>query len=306
MPWVVVSGAESLLRRRTVQSLLGDNPYQVAHTLEELERALASNMFGETPPIWCREVVPTEEVFRGAEHHELVIWELESEPTAKSPLGKRKAEAKQWFALPTPKPWEKRAAAVNFVRDEAMSHNLILSDGMVHSLVALVGLDLGILSFELAKMGVLAKQSGEYEVTPKILNQVLGGFVETGLEELVAALGQQNPSQIMGSMTLIERTYGVSSSTVLRLCATLVYHARIWLCCKTLCNGDPNPLSERLGIHAFVLRKQHFPHAARWSEQKLLTLIAGIAGVGRAVRRGQMAPHLRLQGLLVGLCATQS
>lgn len=302
MPLMVVSGAEPLLRRRAVLSLVGSNALQVVHTEGELERALTPEMFGEVLPIWCRDLTPTEPLLAAVEkYEELVVWELEGEPTAKSPLGKRKEQVQQWVVLPSPKPWEKRSAAVEFVRGEAMRHHLILSEVMASSLVALVGTDLGVLSFELDKLACLAKRQGDYEVIAKTLHQTLGGFVETGMEELIHAVGQRHPTQILGSLTLVERTHGSTSSTVLRVCAALVYHARIWLCCKTLCNGDPGPLSERLGIHAFVLRKQHFPHAVQWTERELLALIAGIARVGRAVRQGCIAPHVQMQGLLVGL-----
>jgi len=302
MPLVVVSGAEPLLRRRAVLSIFGSRAVQTVHTVEALERALTPEMFGEALPIWCRDLVPTEPMLAAVEaQEELVVWELDGEPTAKSPLGKRKDLVQQWIALPSPKPWEKRPAALDFVRGEAMRLHLILSEVLASSLVALVGVDLGILYFELDKLACLAKRSGQYEVTAKILHQTLGGFVETGMEELIHAVGQRHPNQILGSLTLVERTHGVSSSTVLRVCAALVYHARIWLCCKTLCNGDPGPLSERLGIHVFVLRKQHFPHAVQWTERELLAMIAGIAGVGRAVRQGCVVPHVQLQGVLVGL-----
>lgn len=302
MPLVVVSGAEPLLRRRAVLSVFGSSAVQIVHTVEALERALTPEMFGEALPIWCRDLVPTEPMLTAVEAQEgLVVWELDAEPTAKSPILKRKDRVQQWIALPSPKPWEKRAAAVDFVRGEAMRLHLILPEVMASSLVALVGTDLGVLSFELDKLACLAKRLGQYEVTAKIINQTLGGFVETGMDELIHAVGQRHPAQILGSLTLIERTHGVSSSTVLKICGALVYHARIWLCCKTLCSGDPGPLSERLGIHAFVLRKQHFPHAVQWTERDLLTLIAGIAGVGRAVRQGCVSPFLQLQGVLVGL-----
>lgn len=182
-----------------------------------------------------------------------------------------------------------------------MRLHLILSEPLGNTLVSVVGTDLGILAFELDKLFMLSKQQGQAEITLKAIAQTIGGFVETGVDELIFSVGQRKWKSILESLSLIEHTHGVSSSTVLRICAALMYHARIWLCCKTLCNGDPEPLGARLGLHPFVLKKQHFPHAVKWTEKELLALIAGISGVGRAVRRGCVHSHVQLQGVLLGL-----
>lgn len=299
MPMVVVLGEEFVLRRRAVQSVLGGRSARVVNTADELGAALAPVMFGDAPPIWVRDLTLTESMLGAIEQYEdLVVVEIEGEPTAKSPLGKRRAQGK-WVVLPTPKPWERKAQAIDFVRQEALFQNIILPDLMAATLVAAVGPDLGVLVFELSKLAMYSKQEGQMEITPKVLSQTLGGFVEVGMDELVQGVGQRNVRSILSSLSLIERTHGVSTSTVLRVCATLIYHTRIWLCCKTMYNGDPNPLGERLGIHPFVLRKQHFPHASKWDEIKLLALIAGVASVGRAVRQGCILPHMRLQGVLL-------
>jgi len=304
MTIVVVSGAEPLLRRRAVLSVLGNRTCAVVHSVVELERAAAPQMFGEPLPIWCRDLTLTEPMLKNLEcYEELVVVEVDGDPTPKSPLGKRK-EKIRWVSIPSPKPWEKKAAAVDFVREEAMRLYLILPDTMAVALVSVAGTDLGVLAFELDKLSMYSKEHGQPEITAKILNQTLGGFVEVGIDDLVVSVGQRNGKSILESLALVERTHGVTTSTLLKVLGALIYHARIWICCKTLCNGDPGPLGERLGLHPFVLKKQHFPHAVKWTEKDLLALIAGLSRVGRAIRQGCLIPHIQLQSVLLELAKT--
>ncbi len=298
----VISGGESILRRRSALSFLKGETFQIVHSAQELEGALVPPMFGTPPALWCRNVVPTEGMVDSLESHESsVVIEMDGEIPAKSPLLKCKGKSAKWIVLPIPKPWEKRQAALSFVQEEATKQNLVLSEALGAALVSLVGNDLGVLAFEVEKLALLTQEQGLTEATPKFLGHTIAGFVETGMEELIHNVGQKNAKHILNSYALIERTHGLSSSTVLRICAALLYHARIWLCCKTLCHGDPALLGEKLSLHPFVLKKQHFPHAVRWAEPELLTLIAGISSVQRSVRRGTVSPHLQLQGLLLGL-----
>lgn len=301
----IVTGSESVLRYREIRRLVGER-FRVVHSPEALADALDPVMFEDSPPVWCRDFAWTEGMANAAMAFDgILVVDVDGDLPAKSPWSKKK-ESVSWVETPSPKPWERKQLAQEFVRDEAMKRYLILKEAFGNSLVAISGTDLGVLSFELDKLSTYLQELGEQEVQPKHLAQIRGGFVETGTEELVWGVGQRKPDHVTQSLTLIERTMGTGSSVVMRVIGILAYNLRIWLSCKSLCGGEPNALGARLGLHPFVLKKQHFPHASQWSEKGLLELLHALAKVQLGIRRGHISPFLRLHSTLLRSLQTSS
>lgn len=201
-----------------------------------------------------------------------------------------------------PKPWEAEERAIRFCSDEARRKGFSLSERIASALVKSVGADLGVLSFEIDKIGMFMGAEGAEVAEPRHVRATLGAFVELGPGPIVAALERRNLKALGSALANMRRTHaGNLSGATLRACAFVSRAATEWLHVASLLK-EKAPLEEiasRTGRHLFVLREKVLPAAKRWGEGSLVSLIRLVARIERSVRNGHVHPWVELECALL-------
>lgn len=316
---VILSGDEDYLRVRELReavSVADESGRSVEYVRgthrDEISRVLSSTgiFFQEDVLLVVEEPEPVDA--------DLIVRHHENGTTGVSVLlyqeGKIKAGtglAKVADALPPrlvakfdkPKPWEEEDHAVHFCAKEARRREIDLPDVLAHAIVRHVGPDLGMLNFEIEKLALYANVLGIREVTQQHVKKTLGAFKEIGPKPVVDAVGQRDLRTTVGALANMRRTHaGNLASATMRVCAFVSRAARDWLHVRNLLSegAEPGEISDRVGTHPFVIRKNLLPVAKRWTETGLVALLKSIAKVERSVRSGQISPWVQLECALLG------
>lgn len=248
---------------------------------------------------------------------ELVIRHHESESTdvviilyQRGAIKKKSGLSKVVAALPKkfvarfekPKPWEQGDRAVRFCVTEARKKGVGLGEPLAGAIVKNVGLDLGILSFEVDKLARLARAEGARDVAVEHIRQAIGAFSELGPKPVVEALERRDAKGVAAALANMRRTHaGHLGGATLRACAFVSRSATKWLHIAALLGegARPEEISERTGLHPFVLRKTLLPVAKRWGEGRLTSLLKSLALVERSVRKGHVNSWVQLECALL-------
>jgi len=201
-----------------------------------------------------------------------------------------------------PKPWDEADRAVQFCVSEARKRGVGLEDKFADALVKNVGLDLGILTFEIDKLARYTKIEGARDVGVMHLKATIGAFSELGPKPVVEALERFDAKGVSNALANMRRTHaGALGGATLRACAFVSRSATKWLHIAALLNegASQDEIASRTGLHPFVLRKTLLPVAKRWGEGRLVTLLKSLARVERSVRSGHLNSWVQLECALL-------
>ena len=313
-PVVVLSGTHSYLRMRelreavamadvqgrTVEYVQGDDH-------EEISRILSSTgVFFKEDVLVVVENPEKTDAAMVLQHHEsednavVLLLHQDGAVKAKSPLGKiAKALPPNFVAkFEKPKPWEEDEHATKFCVTEARRMKLTLEDRLAGAIVQNVGADLGMLAFEIQKLGWLLAAEGESVVTPLHVKHTIAAFGELGPRPVVEAMERRDLSGVARALANMRRTHaGNLGGATLRACGFLGSSARNWLHVAALLatGASQERIAERINLHPFVVRKTLVPVAKRWGQGRLTSLIKSIALVERSVRSGHVSPWIEFE-----------
>lgn len=313
-PVVVLSGTHDYLRARELKDAVATAD-EMGRTIEhvqggdreEISRILSSTgvFFQEDVLVVVEnpEKIDAEIVMR---HHEsednsvVLVLHQDGPIKAKTPLGKVvKALPDRFVAkFDKPKPWEEDEHATRFCVSEARRRKLKIEERLAAAIVQNVGADLGMLAFEVQKLGLLLAHEGETEVTPKHVRQTIAAFGELGPRPVVEGLERRDLRALGHALANMRRTHaGNLGGATLRACAFVGSSARNWLHVAALHEGGSSQeeISSRVGVHPFVIRKTLLPVARRWGRGRLTSLVKSIAVVERSVRSGHVSPWVQLE-----------
>jgi DNA polymerase III delta subunit len=323
-PVVVLSGDEDFLRLREIREAVSvaDEMGRSVEYVDGADREELSRILSSSGVFFQEEVLVVVENPEKVDH-ELVLRHHESESTEvvlvlhqkgaikkKSGLGKVAAALPKHFVavFEKPKPWEEAERAVKFCVVEARKRGVGLSEPLAGAIVKNVGLDLGILSFEIDKLARFTKIEGSRDVQVTHIKQTIGAFSELGPKPVVEALERFDVKGVSNALANMRRTHaGALGGATLRCCAFVSRSATKWLHIAALLEegAGPDEISDRTGLHPFVLRKTLLPVAKRWGEGRLVTLLKSLALVERSVRRGHVNPWVQLECALLDSMTTE-
>lgn len=201
-----------------------------------------------------------------------------------------------------PKPWEAHEGAVNFCVSEASQLGFSLPQRIADAIVKNVGNDLGVLSFEIDKLGHYLRAEGKTTAEPADVRGVLGAFVDLGPKPIVDALERKNAKAVSTALANMRRTHsGNLAGATLRACAFVSRAASEWLHVAALLDegASQEEILSRTGKHRFLLREVLLPAAKRWGQGGLVSLIRSVARVERSVRSGHTHPWVELECALL-------
>lgn len=313
-PVVVLSGSHDYLRHREVRAavtmadLSGRSVEYVEGTdREELSRTLSSTgvFFQEDVLVVVNnpEKIDAELVLR---HHEkgsnssVLLLHHKGAIKANTNLDKVcKGLPSRFVAkFEKPKPWEEAEHAAQFCVNEARKLKVKIDEPLAMAIVQNTSTDLGILTFELRKLGYFLGSRGETEITPAHIKQTLASFSELGPKPVITALEKRDLSATSRALANMRRTHvGHLGGATLLACAWIGRSAASWLHVAHL-NNESYKLSEislRTGVHEFMLRKTFLPVARRWGQGRLISLVKLVSRVERSVKSGHLNPWVELE-----------
>jgi len=313
-PVVVLSGTHGYLRRRelkeaivvaesmgrTIERVQGDDR-------DELSRILSSTgiLFKEKTLVVIEnpDKVDAELVLK---HHEsgdsttVLILHHTDQIKRKGNLGKlvKELPSRLVAKFEKPKPWEEADHAAVFCVNEARKQRVKLSDPLARGIVQSMGSNLGVLAFEIQKLGMFLRAHGETEVTKEHVLSTIAGFTELGPGPIVEALERRDRRAATRALSSMRRTHvGNLGSATLLACGWVGRSLVRWLHTAALNERGHSveEIASRVGAHEFVVRKTLLPVARRWGRGRLTSLLKSIAAVKRAVRGGHVHPWIEFE-----------
>ena len=314
-PVVVLSGTVEFLRIRELKKAIGaaDRTKRQVQYVEGADRDELSSILSSTGIFFTGKnlvVVSTPDKIDLDlvwDHHERgenvtsLLLHHEGTIKANTKFGKliKKLPPKNVASFAAPKAWEQEQYAVEFLAAEAKSRKLKLDLRLAAGMVQNIGVDYGILSFEMDKIAMLISAEGDgNEITSEHVKSVMAAFSELGAMPVVEALGRRDLKGLSRALANMRRTHaGHPSGATLKACGLLSHNVTTWLHTASLLSQGANTeeISERIKLHPFVVRKNILPVARRWSEGVLSALLNAIAGVERGVRLGHVNPWVELE-----------
>lgn len=323
-PAVILSGDDGFLRARELREAVSvaDEMGRSVEYVDGEDREELSRILSSSGVFFQEEVLVVIENPEKVDH-ELVLRHYESGSTdvvivlcQKGTIKKKSGLGKVAAALPKrlvavfekPKPWEEAERAERFCVTEARKRGVGLKEPLARAIVKNAGLDLGILSFEIDKLARFTKIEGARDVEVEHVRQTIGAFSELGPKPVVEALERFDAKGVSNALANMRRTHaGALGGATLRCCAFVSRSATRWLHIAALIGegAGPDEISERTGLHPFVLRKNLLPVAKRWGEGRLVTLLKSLALVERSVRKGHANPWVQLECALLDTLTTE-
>ena len=189
--------------------------------------------------------------------------------------------------------------AANFVVKEAKRHGKGISKDSATALVRAVGTDLGVLSFEVFKVGCLLDSLGLETIGKDHLAKVVANLGGSDVNALVDAVAMMQPVAIMRKLAQIQK--GASGDPTIMVCRRLGTQALKWLQSAALVErGIPVTEAARaMGVNRFYYEKNILPVARAWSKDVFLRLFRNTVEVEKGVKKGHLHPWAELETLLV-------
>lgn len=203
---------------------------------------------------------------------------------------------------PVPKEWQAEEVAAKFCVDEAQRNGKTLTMELAPKIVERVGMDLGVLSFEILKMSLLASAEGATALTPAIIAGGIAPLLEASLRPLVDALAAKNKVQLCKVLTRIRKT--TKKDPTIHVCRWLGTTATSWLMTISLRDKGMNAddAANLLKLNPYFYKNQVLPKVRYWTLSEVSGLIKALAKSERAVFNGHISPWVGLSARLLLAC----
>lgn len=197
------------------------------------------------------------------------------------------------------KPWELEEQSPKFVQLEARKLGVSISEQYAKALVRKVGVDQGVLYFELYKAFIYAK-SLSLTSLDKAVPKTIADLDTLDVQVVWKALGQPNkPAKLYKALMKIRSAHRVDPTfTVCRLLGPtlVVWYAQSLL----LKEGSTHEyISQKFGVNAWSFKKYRAKVLIAWGPDRLRKMVGSVAKSERAVLRGDINPWFGLVARLM-------
>jgi DNA polymerase III delta subunit len=316
---VVIGGTQAYLREREVRNALlvsarnGKAVVQAKDLAEAVDAYSAAATFGEASLI----------VLDAGQAEPSVVEQMISEPAPGSCLllvVPGALEEKKYPALglvhaayqlehkePTNKKG-RRQLALRFAASEAdrlLGEKKTMAPKLIEALVNNVGVDLGVLAFEISKMAALARARGKQEIGLEEVRDMIRGSSDLDLSALREALKARNATRVAAEMDKLRRKAADPPvMLLLRSKGGVSDLAMSWLTCALMLEQGASEveIAMRLGQPEWAVSRDVVPAAKRWGKKRLRALLTELSRVDRGVLLGSPNPWAALESaLLIGV-----
>lgn len=321
MPVIAVCGGESLLRRRFLRNVIdtkrkagwridtiqGENKEALRDAIQQGGGFLSENtlVVVEHP-----EDMDLDMLKRHAGEKDpvtVLFLHVEGELDGRTKFGKYVKEvlASNLKSFPLPKEHEAGRVAVQFVLDEVKRHGMTIDqrsdNALLKALVLKVGTDLGVLSFEVQKMVLLARSGGGVAIEAAHIRGAMAPIGEASVVPLAEALGEKNQKRVYQQLEQIRRT--TKDNPTMQVCGFLGASVTNWCRAAYLDKLGVADAAREMGGNPWVFEKFIQPAAKRWGREGTAKLLRVIAQAQRAVLNGSIDPWTVLASGLLEACS---
>jgi len=136
-------------------------------------------------------------------------------------------------------------------------------------------------------------------VTPAIVKGTISMLEEVGAIPVVDALADRSEARVLRAMGSMARTH--TGDPTLKLLALVSRNVVQWLHAAALLSqkADPDEISQRIGLHPWLVKTKVLPVARKWKEEPLSKLLGALARVERGAKSGHVRPWVELEATLI-------
>jgi len=192
--------------------------------------------------------------------------------------------------------------AANFAVSEARTRGNPLDFDLALSLVKRVGIDLGMISFEVQKASLLAGSAAT--ITAAHLRETMAPIAETDGNAIADALGSRDRRRFVLEMTKYKNSRGGDST--IELCGRVLTPALTrWLQAAHLSElkMSPESAARSVGANPWYWENKILPCALQWKVSGCAKLIRVVAESQTLVFQGSISPFSYLESALLNLLA---
>jgi DNA polymerase III delta subunit len=324
-----VSGDSEFYRRRFVQKTLRSSAkdgwkivFVDGSDSSELSSAMAGNVFSDEEEATLIIVENPEKVdlalleehAKSGDPQKVLMLHYDGTPKKNSKFAKfLDGLGKNHKAFPAPPEWQTADQAVEFCHAEAKSYGAKLEDRNAQQIVSMAGTDLGVLSFEIQKMFLLAQADeanppdtdGLRWIRARHIRGGLAMLAQTHMQPLLDALQRRNPTDVARTLERIRKTEKDSTIKTVRWLGRVVTK---WLTLADLkAKGvSPEDIASRMKLGGsnptWFVKEKLLPQVRLWPVKDLAKLLQALARAERAVLAGHVSPEVGfLSGMLQAL-----
>lgn len=196
---------------------------------------------------------------------------------------------------------------VAFARREAdrLVAKKALGEKLAVALVKAVGTDLGVISFEVAKMAALARSEKSQEISVDHVRALLRRSSDVDMSSLREALQERNSFKMAQALDLIRRTSGSDPvMLLLRAKGGPADLALRWLRAAILLERGLSieEIAVRIETPEWATKRDVVPAARRWGSSALRDLVKNLSKVDRGVLQGSPSPWVSCESALLLGC----
>ena len=233
----------------------------------------------------------------------VLLLHYEGTPKGNTKFGKfvatQKANLRECKA---PQVWDAPGIAATFCVDEAKGYGLTLSQTLAEAIVERAGMDLGVLSYEILKLAMIADADGATTITIEGVQQSLAVLLEAQMQPVINALSDRNPKRLCLALDRLHRT--TKGDVTVPLCRVVGGTALRWFSAADLRDQgkSPDEAALLLGMKPWYYLNKFLPQVNRWPRRDVLGLIRALAHSERSVLSGAVNPWVGLVGRLLSVC----
>jgi len=320
---LIVTGDEDFIRRRTVREIVAAKAADGWRTDQvdgadsaQLDAVLGSG--GMFLQVSKRSLVVVEnpekadlEIYKAHADDEetdiILLLHYEGNPAGNTKFGKwvatQKANVKE---CKTPaKKWEIPEKYAAFCVQEAKKRGLTLDGGLAGAIVERAGANLGVLSFEILKLVMLAQAEGVTVITPDNVKASLAVLLEAEVQPVIVALSGRNQKRLSTTLERLRQT--TRDDATIPVCRSLSSSVLRWFSVADLREQgkSPDEAALLLGQNPWFYRNKLLPQVSRWSRRDLLELFRALAISERKALSGAVNPWVGLVGRLLSVCRSE-
>jgi len=226
------------------------------------------------------------------------------DPKETSKFGKfltKLGKAHRHYPAPA-KAWQAEELAVKFCVEEAQRNGKTLETNHAGVIVERAGTDLGVLSFEILKMSMLAEAEGSTVLTAQIIGGGLAPLIEASLKPLTDALAAKNKIKLCKILGRIRKT--TKGDPTIQVCRWLGKSALDWLMAINLRDKgvSAEEAAEQLSLNVYFYKNQILPKVRTWTLFEATQLVKALADSERAVLNGHVNPWVCMTARLLRVC----
>ena len=190
--------------------------------------------------------------------------------------------------------------AAGFLIEEAKLHGMSISPALAHALVSRVGADLGMLTFEVEKMALLAAAAGVTEIGTDQIKGGMAPIAEASVAPIAEALATRNVKELSKALARVRKT--TAADPTIRISRFLGSSVQRWVQAVHLENLPPAAAAAELKMNPWYFQNKILPAARRWGKEGTVRLATDLAASERALLNGAISPWTVLTARLLAAC----